>query len=168
MNKEIEKALNSQLNFEIESAHIYLAMAGYASSIGLDGFENWYMVQYEEELAHAKKFINYMNDRGARVKITGFDDPNNTFESILDTLEISLNHEKKVTKRINDLMDLAQEKRDHATVSLLHWYVDEQVEEEDNFNNLIDKVKLVKDAGLYILDKELETRTFVPINTEEK
>ena len=163
MNKKLEVAINEQLNFEIESAHVYLAMLGYVATLGLPGFENWLSVQYEEELAHAKKFINYVNDRGGRVNIKGFEDPENEFKSLLHTLEVSLDHEKEVTRRINNLMRIAYEVNDYAAVSFLQWYIDEQVEEEDNFNKLIEKVKLVKDAGLYILDQELLTRVFVPI-----
>ena len=163
MDKKLEAAINEQLNFEIESAHIYLAMAGYIATLGLEGFESWMMVQYEEELAHAKKFINYINDRGGRVQIKGFTDPDNEFKSLLDVLEISLHHEKEVTRRINNLMRIAYEVNDYAAVSFLQWYIDEQVEEEDNFNKLIEKVKLVKDLGLYQLDKEMLLRVFVPL-----
>ncbi len=163
MNKKLVDAINTQINYEIESAHVYLAMQSYISTLGLDGFENWFGIQFEEELAHARKFIKYMNDRGARVEIRGFEDPRNDFSSLLEALEVSLAHEKGVTSRINDILSIAHELKDYASISFLQWYVDEQVEEEDNFNNLIDKVKLVKDAGLYMLDKELLTRVFVPI-----
>ena len=163
MEKQLESAINEQLNYEIESAHIYLAMAGYISTLGLEGFESWFMVQYEEEIAHAKKFINYVNERGGRVQIKGFIDPENEFKSLLDVLEISLSHEKEVTKRINNLMKIAYEVQDYAAISFLQWYIDEQVEEEDNFNKLIEKVKLVKDLGLYQLDKEMLLRVFVPL-----
>ncbi len=163
MEKQLELALNEQLNFEIESAHIYLAMAGYIATLGLEGFESWFMVQYEEEISHAKKFMNYINERGGRVQIKGFIDPENEFKSLLDVLEVSLGHEKEVTRRINNLMKIAYEVNDYAGVSFLQWYIDEQVEEEDNFSKLIDKVKLVKDAGLYMLDKEVALRVFVPI-----
>lgn len=163
MEKQLENALNEQLNFEIESAHIYLAMAGYIATLGLEGFESWFMVQYEEEISHAKKFMNYINERGGRVNIKGFIDPENEFKSLLDVLEISLNHEKEVTRRINNLMRIAYETSDYAAVSFLQWYIDEQVEEEDNFSKLIEKTKLVKDSGLYMLDKEVALRVFVPI-----
>ncbi|MCF7925312.1 MAG: ferritin [Candidatus Izimaplasma sp.] len=166
MDKKLVNAINVQLNFEIESAHIYLAMAGYVATLGLDGFENWFMIQYEEELAHAKKFIRYLNERGERVHITGFETPQNDFDSLLEAFEISLNHEKKVTSRINNLMKIAGETNDYAAISFLNWYVDEQVEEEDTFSSLIDKIKLVKDAGLYMLDKEMESRVFVDPTTE--
>lgn len=163
MDKKLEEAINVQINFEIESAHIYLAMAGYIATLGLEGFESWFMVQYEEELAHAKKMINYVNERGGRIQIKGFEDPENEFKSLLDALEISLNHEKEVTRRINNLMKIAYDIHDYASISFLQWFIDEQVEEEDNFTKLIDKVKLVKDAGLYHLDKEMLTRVFVPL-----
>ncbi len=167
MEKKLVDAINKQLNYEIESAHVYLAMAGYVATLGLDGFEHWFMIQYEEELAHGKKFINYLNDRGERVHITGFDTPKNDFESLLEAFETSLAHEKGVTKRINNLIDIAHELKDHAAVSFLNWYLDEQVEEEDNFSTLIGQIKLVKDAGLYILDKELMTRVFVDPNAQQ-
>ncbi|BCR35239.1 ferritin [Mariniplasma anaerobium] len=163
MNKKLVDAINTQINYEIESAQVYLAIQSYIATLGLDGFENWFGIQFEEELAHARKFIKYMNDRGARVDIRGYEDPRNEFSSLLETLEVSLAHEKGVTSRINNIMTIAHELKDYSCVSFLQWYVDEQVEEEDNFNNLIEKVKLVKDAGLYILDKELLTRVFVPI-----
>lgn len=163
MNKRLEKAINDQLNFEIESAHIYLAMAGYIATLGLEGFESWMFVQYEEELSHAKKFIQYINERGGRVSIEGFETPQNEFKSLLDVMETSLGHERIVTERINKIMTIAHEVQDYAAISFLGWYVSEQVEEEDNFTKLIDKIKLVKDAGLYMLDKEVGTRVFVPI-----
>ncbi len=163
MNKKLVDAINTQINYEIESAHVYLAMQSYISTLGLDGFENWFGIQFEEELAHARKFIKHMNDRGARVEIRGFEDPRNDFSSLLEALEVSLAHEKGVTSRINDILSIAHEVKDYASISFLQWYVDEQVEEEDNFRNLIGKVKLLKDAGLYMLDKELLARVFVPI-----
>jgi ferritin len=163
MNKKLAEAINTQINYEIESAHVYLAMQSYISTLGLDGFENWFGIQYDEELAHARKFIKFMNDRGARVEIRGFETPRNDFTSLLEVCEVSLNHEKGVTTRINNIMSIAHELKDYASVSFLQWYVDEQVVEEDNFSKLIDKIKLVKDAGLYMLDKELLTRVFVPL-----
>ena len=114
-------------------------------------------------MAHAQKFMNYLNDRGGRVEIRGFETPKNDFKSVLEVLEASLAHEKEVTRRIHNLMKMAIEANDYPTISLLNWYVDEQVEEEDNFSQLIEKVKLVQGAGLYMLDKELATRVFVPI-----
>jgi ferritin len=158
MDKKMIDAINTQLNFEIESAHVYLAMQNYFAAMSLKGFEHWFQIQFREELEHAEKFMDYLNDRGARVEIRGFDNPKNDFSSILEVLKTSLNHEKEVTRRINELMALAIELKDYATVSFLNWYVDEQVEEEANFSELIDKVEFLDNKGIYMLDKELGSR----------
>lgn len=158
MDKKMVEAINTQLNFEIESAHVYLAMQNYFAAKSLKGFEHWFQVQFREELEHAQKFMDYLNDRGERVEVRGFENPQNEFESVLQVLEISLNHEKEVTRRINNLMKMAIELNDYATVSLLNWYVDEQVEEEANFSELIDKVKMISNNGIFMLDKELRKR----------
>ncbi|QWB99538.1 ferritin [Mycoplasmatota bacterium] len=159
MNEKMVKAINKQLNFELESAHVYLAMQNYFARQSLSGFEHWFNVQYKEEVEHAEKFMTYLNDRGQNVEITGFGNPKNDFNSVLEVLETSLAHEKKVTKKINELMDLAIELNDYASVSFLQWYIDEQVEEEANFSELIDKVKMMDGKGLYILNRELGSRT---------
>ncbi|MFA7075276.1 MAG: ferritin [Candidatus Izemoplasmatales bacterium] len=158
MDRLFVEAINVQLNFEIESAHVYLAMQNYFASKSLKGFERWFQVQFREELEHAQKFMDYLNDRGERVDIRGFESPKNEFSSILEILEVSLNHEKEVTRRINHLMSMAIDLKDYASISFLQWYVDEQVEEEANFSELIDKVKMVGDKGLYMLDRELGKR----------
>ena len=164
MNKKLEQAIYTQLNFEIESAFVYVAMKNYLETQYLYGFVNWFNIQYQEEIAHAEKFMDYLNNRGGRVEIRGFNTPKNDFSSVLEVLETALAHEQEVTRRIHELMKLAVAENDFPSITLLQWYVDEQVEEEDNFTRLIEKVKLVKDAGLYMLDKELATRVFVPIN----
>ncbi|WP_312032439.1 ferritin [Hujiaoplasma nucleasis] len=158
MNEKMVKAINKQLNFELESAHVYLAMQNYFASLSLEGFEKWFNVQYKEEVEHAEKFMGYLNDRGQRVEITGFESPQNEFKSVLEVLETSLNHEKEVTRRINELMTLAIELNDYASISFLQWYVDEQVEEEANFSALIDKVKMMDGKGLFMLDHQLGKR----------
>jgi len=166
MNKKLEVAINEQLNFEIESAHVYLAMLGYVATLGLPGFENWLSVQYEEELAHAKKFMKFVNERNGKVIIKGFEDPRTEYASLLEVFEVALSHEHEVTARINNIMKIAHEEADYATISFMQWFIDEQVEEEDNFSTLIEQIKLVKDAGLYMLDKELLTRVFVDPNAK--
>ncbi len=162
MHEKLVNAINDQLNYEFESAHVYLAMQAYVQTLGLEGFENWLGVQYEEEIFHARKMLAYLSERGERVVIRGFETPKQDFESLLEVFETALEHEKGVTARINNLMAIAHEVNDYAAVSFLQWYVDEQVEEEDSFQKIIDKIKLVKDAGLYMLDAKLATRTFIP------
>ncbi len=161
MTNELLVKLNDQMNFEIESAHVYLAMAGYCSDLGLEGFENWFLVQYEEELFHAKKLYKYINEKGQRVNVTGFESPKNEYGSLLEAFEAALEHEKKVTANFYDIMDLAVEQKEYATISYIQWFIDEQVEEEDNVASIINKIKLVKDSGLYLLDKDMTARSFI-------
>lgn len=164
VSEKLFKKLNDQMNFEFESANIYLAMAAYSASIDLDGFENFFLVQAEEERFHAMKFYNYINEVDGRATISAYNEPENQYESLLSALEKALAHEKIVTKRIYDLMDLAQEEREYATINMLKWFIDEQVEEESMFKKLIQKVKMIgnNNNGLIQLDKELAARTFTP------
>ena len=160
LSQKLENALNTQFNYEIESANIYLAMAGYTSHLGLDGFTNWFMAQYEEELFHAKKIMKFINDKGGRIDVRGFSAPKNNFSSLLDVFEETLRHETVVTKKFYDIMDIALDEKEHSTKSFLQWFIDEQVEEEASVGDMINKIKLVKDAGLYLLDQEAAKRTF--------
>ncbi len=167
MNQKMIDALNDQMNFEYYSAHIYLSMAAYAGELGLPGFEHWLLTQYEEEVFHAQKFYHYIVSRDGRAVIKGFEDPEIDFGSLRKMLTTALDHERIVTSKINDLVSLAAELQDYATHNFLQWYISEQVEEEETFTDLIQKVDLVKDAGLYILDKELAERTFTPPKSDD-
>jgi ferritin len=164
LSTKMEAALNEQLNKEIYSAYLYMSMSAYSTNIGLRGFANWFMVQYQEEMLHAMKFYNYINDQGSRVKLMAIDAPATEFESPLDMFEKTLKHEQFVTKRINDLVDLAIKEKDHATNIFLQWFITEQIEEEANDNDIIAKLKLVgkKGEALLMLDKELAARVFTP------
>ncbi|MFM9329683.1 ferritin [Paenibacillus mesotrionivorans] len=158
------KELNEQLNFEFYSAHVYVAMAAYCSSENLDGFANFFLVQAEEERFHAMKIYNYINAVGARATISGMGDVFNGYESVLDCYKKGLKHEKENTRRFYKLMDIAMEEREHATIGFLKWFIDEQVEEEDTFEKLIQKLKRIdKDSSaFYALEQELATRVFTP------
>ncbi|QWV95141.1 ferritin [Geomonas oryzisoli] len=157
-------ALNKQLNNELYSAYLYLSMSSYASSIGLKGSANWFMVQYQEEMVHAMKFYNYINSRGEHVKLQAIDAPPAEFKNLLDMFEQTLKHELTITASINELTDLALSEKDHATNIFLQWFVTEQIEEEENDRDIIGKLKLIGDngQGLLMLDNELATRVFVP------
>ncbi len=156
--------LNEQVKFEIFSENLYLAMAAYCADQDLDGFANFFKVQAEEEKFHAMKIFDYIIERDGRARISAIDEPQNDFASILDAFQKAYEHEQFVTKRINTLMDLAIEERDHATVSFLKWFVDEQVEEESLFRGLIAKLERIGEnsAALHMLDAELAQRTFTP------
>ena len=164
ISKKMEAALNEQLNKEMYSAYLYMSMSAYSTHIGLKGFANWFMVQYQEEMMHAMKFYNYINDQGGRVMLIAIDAPPTAFESPLDMFEKTLKHEQFVTKRINDLVDLAIKEKDHATNIFLQWFITEQIEEEANDNDVIAKLKLVGKKGdaLLMVDKELSMRVFTP------
>jgi ferritin len=164
LSKKMEAALNEQLNKEIYSAYLYMSMSAYSTHIGLKGFANWFMVQYQEEMVHAMKFYDYINDQGSQVKLMAIDAPPTEFTSPLDMFEKTLKHEQFVTKRINDLVDLAINEKDHATNIFLQWFVTEQIEEEANDNDIIAKLKLVGKKGdaLLMLDRELAARVFTP------
>ncbi|MBU3158911.1 ferritin [Clostridium frigoris] len=155
--------LNKQMNFEFYSAHLYLAIAAYCAAEDFDGFSNFFKVQAEEEKFHAMKFYNYINEMNGRVTLEGMPNPQNDYKSLLDAFKISYAHEKIVTSKIYNLTDIATDEREHATISLLKWFIDEQVEEEANFNGLIKRLGRINDdpTSIYILDNELATRVFV-------
>lgn len=168
MKSTIEKAINEQINAEFYSAYLYLSMAAYFDSINLPGFANWMKVQYDEEFFHTMKFYNYVYERGGKVTMNAVSCPPTKFTSPLNAFEETLKHEKHVTELIHKLFELALKEKDYAFQSFLKWYIDEQVEEENNAHTIIEKLKLVGDKGegIYILDKELGTRTFVAPATE--
>lgn len=163
ISKTMEKTLNEQMNKEMYSAYLYLSMSGHTTNIGLDGFANWFMVQYNEEMEHAMRIYNYLNDQGSKIHLKKIDEPPSTFKNPMEMFEKTLEHEQFITKSINDLMDLAIKEKDHATQIFLQWFVTEQIEEEANDNEIIAKLKLVgeKGNGLFMIDKELGQRTFV-------
>lgn len=169
MKPKIEKAFNDQINWEMYSGYIYLAMASYFSDKGLSGFARWMKNQAGEELFHAMKMYDYVNERGGRAVLKEIGAPPKEWKSSLDAFETALEHEQGVTERINKMMDLAIKEKDHASASFLQWYVDEQVEEEDSVGEIVAKLKLIGDGGAaYMLDKELGARVFTwPAQGEE-
>ena len=160
LSEKLLDALNIQFNYELESANIYLAMAGYTSNLDLDGFTNWFMAQYKEELFHAQKIMKFIGDKNGRTVVKAVIAPKNHFDSLLHVFEETLKHEEDITSKLYILMDIALEEREHATKSFLQWFIDEQVEEEASVSDMINKIKLVKDSGLYLLDQEASKRSF--------
>lgn len=164
ISKKLEEAINEQINKELYSEYLYLAMAAYFDAVDLPGFANFFKVQVQEERFHAMKFYDFLNERGGKVVLKKIDKPQTEFESPLDIMEISYKHEQYVSDLINKLMDLAISENDHAVKSFLNWYVDEQVEEEDSMNKILNQLKWIdgKGNGLLMLDKELAGRVFNP------
>lgn len=159
---KMTNALNKQINAEIYSAYLYMAMSSWASHGGLLGAANWFYVQAQEEMTHALKFYNYVTSQGQHSIMEAIEKPQHDFVTLLKAFEETLVHEKKVTAMINNLADLALDEKDHATAIMLQWFVTEQVEEEENAQAVIDQLKLagVEGAGLYMIDKELGARVF--------
>ena len=160
MEERIEEALNDQHNAELYSAYLYLSMASYFEHRGLPGFAHWMKIQVQEELIHAMKFYDFINERGGRVILKAIEGPPTEWENPLDLFEAALKHEIMVTKMINDLMELAISKKDHATQIFLQWFVTEQVEEESSFGEIVQRLRLIGEArqGLFMMDRELGQR----------
>jgi len=163
-NKKMEKSFNEQINEELYSAYLYLSMVAYFESTNLPGFANWMRVQTQEEIVHAMKFYDYINQRNGRVALTALADPQIEWKSPMDAFEAAYKHELHITDKINELVNLAIEEKDHAANMFLQWFVNEQVEEEKNPLDIIQKLKMIKDSSesLYMLDKELAARVFTP------
>lgn len=162
LDKRVEDAINDQLNFELYSAYIYYSMQSWFENQGMTGFANWMAVQVKEEMSHAQIMFNYVNERGGRVLLAGIAGPANDWKSPLHIFQTALEHEQIVTGRINKIMDLAIEIKDHATVQFLQWFVAEQVEEEASAGEIVNKLEWAQDAAgaLYQIDKELGARVF--------
>ncbi len=163
ISKKMTDALNLQINKELYSAYLYLSMSAHAENIGLKGFANWFFVQVQEEMSHAQKIYTYINDQNQKIILDEIKKPPIEFKSPMDMFQKTLEHEQFVTKSINGLVAIAREEHDYATEIFLHWFVTEQIEEEGNDNEIIDKLKYIDDNGngLLMLDKELGVRTFV-------
>lgn len=163
LDERMQDAINDQLNYELYSAYIYYSMESWFRNQGLAGFANWMSVQVKEEMSHAQIMFNFVNERGGRVLMKAIAGPNNDWESPLHIFQATLEHEQTVTARINAIMDLAIELKDHATAQWLQWFVAEQVEEEANAAEISAKLQWAKDAPsvLFQLDTELGTRVFV-------
>ncbi len=162
--KKMEEALNAQLNAEAYSAYLYMSMAAYFDALNLTGFANWMKIQAQEELFHAQKFYDYINERGGRVIMETIAKPETEWESTLAVIEYTYRHEQKVTSLINDLVELSRLEKDNATYNFLQWFVSEQVEEEASVDAVLQKLKLVGDfgPGIFMVDQEMAQRVFTP------
>ncbi|MFO7558416.1 MAG: ferritin [Desulfobacterales bacterium] len=165
ISEKMVSAINEQINREMYSAYLYMSMSAHSNAIGLKGFANWFMVQYHEEMVHAMKLYEYIQRQGKDIRLKAIAEPPHEFESPMDMFAKTLEHEQFITRSINELMDLAVSEKDHASQIFLSWYVTEQIEEEENDNDIIQQLKIIKDnpQGLLMLDRELAGRiTTVP------
>ncbi len=168
LSKKMAAALNEQINKEMYSAYLYMSMSAFSTFKGLNGFANWFMIQYQEEMTHAMKIYQYLLDQGEQVELLQIEQPPGDFGTPLEMFRQTLEHEQFITRSINELVDLAMEEKDHATGIFLQWYVTEQIEEEANDNEIISKLELVGDGnGLFMVDNELAARVFHPPASDE-
>jgi len=160
LSKKMEGALNAQINAEFWSAYLYLSMSVHFEHEGLAGFAKWFRVQADEEKEHALKILDYVHARGGKVSLQPIAKVTQSWKSPLAAFEDTLKHEKEVTKMIHDLVELGDLEKDHATKSMLQWFVNEQVEEEETAQKYVDALKFIGDEkiGVYMLNKELGDR----------
>jgi ferritin len=160
ITKRMEEALNGQINKEFYSAYLYLAMSAYCNKLGMPGAEHWFRMQYDEEVIHMTKMFDYVMQHGGEARLMQIDEPPHEFGTVLETFKGSLEHERFITQSINELLDVAVEEKDHATQVFLQWYISEQVEEEANVEELVQRYQLAGDNGgaLLMLDEKLAQR----------
>ena len=160
ISKKMETALNEQINKEFYSAYLYLAMSAFCNKLNMSGSEHWFRMQYDEEVIHMTKMFDYVMQHGGDAHLMQIDEPPQEFGTVLEAFEASLTHEQFVTQSINELLDVAVEEKDHATQVFLQWFITEQVEEEANVQEIVQRFKMAGDNGgaLMMLDDKLLQR----------
>lgn len=164
LNERVQKAINEQINAELYSSYMYAAMSMYFETEDMSGAAGWMKAQAAEELVHAEKLMDYVNERGGRVLLAAIEKPPVEWDSVLDAFQAALKHEEKVSSLINGLVTLAREEKDHMTDNFLQWFVAEQVEEEASASEVVRKIKLAGDTGggMFMIDRELGQRGSSP------
>lgn len=157
INKKVEKVINDQINAEEYSARMYTSMASWCETQGMPGFAKFLYQHSEEEDFHTMKFMKYLNGKGGHALVTSVEAPPQKFKNIRDVFEQIYEHECKVSGMINDMYVVATNEKDFATCNFLQWYIAEQIEEEEIFSGILDKIKLAGDTSLYALDLEMVT-----------
>ena len=171
LSSNLFKAINEQINAEMWSAYLYLSMSMDCQAKGYNGIANWFYVQFQEEQAHARIFMNYLNSVDAKVELLPIAEVRTSWDSVLDMFKQTLEHEKKVTAMINNIAAIANADKDYAAINRINWFVDEQVEEEESAREMITTFEAVEGNkyGMYMIDKELAARTYAapsPLATE--
>ena len=164
MNKQVASLINEQINKELYSAYLYLDIANYYADAGLNGFENWFYVQAQEERDHAMLFRTYMLNNDESIILTAIEAPGQTYADYMAPLKLTLQHEQIVTASIDNIYSVAYQEKDFRAMQFLDWFLKEQGEEEKNSTDLIRKYELFgsDSKGLYLLDQELATRVYEP------
>ena len=155
ITSKLQQAINDQITAELWSSNLYLQMSYFLKHQGWDGFAHWLRLHSLEEREHAMHMADYITDRGGVVKIQTIDSVPEKWGSILKVFEHSFSHEKQVSKMIENILTLAIENKDYPTENFFRKFVDEQVEEEAVFGEIVDKLKKAGETGLFFLDVEL-------------
>jgi ferritin len=160
ISDRLQDSINEQIKHELYSAYMYMAMSADCADRNLLGFAHWMSMQAREEVEHAMRFYNFLLERGGRVELQAIDKPPSEFGSPLQIMEASLEHERFVTSRINELFDQALEENDRAAQVMLQWFITEQVEEEASIDDIVQRMKRFGEEGtvLFMLDRELGAR----------
>jgi ferritin len=161
MKKRVEKAFNEQINEELFSSYVYLAMAAHFEALNWEGFAGWMKHQAQEEMEHAMRLFNHLTRRGGRVTLKAIGEPPLDFGTPLEAFEKALAHEQHITGTITALYELALEEKDYPAQLELQWFIDEQVEEEENTGRVVELLKMAGDnkGALLMLDRELAKRS---------
>lgn len=165
MTDKIRDIINKQINEELYSAYLYLAFSGQLEKWGFKGAANWMMIQAQEENDHALGFFRFLLERGEKPELKAIAQPTESeLKSLSDIFKAGLAHEQHITGCINNIYELAREEKDYALESFIKWYIDEQIEEEANAMEIIDKLNIIGDNGsaIYMLDQELKARIYTP------
>lgn len=171
LSSNLYNAISEQINAEMWSAYLYLSMSMDCQAKGYNGIANWFYVQFQEEQAHARIFMNYLNSVDAKVELLPIAEVRTSWDSVLDMFKQTLEHEKKVTAMINNIAAIANADKDYAAINRINWFIDEQVEEEESAREMINTFEAVEGNkyGMYMIDKELAARTYTapsPLATE--
>jgi ferritin len=163
LGEKMLDAINEQIKNELYSSYLYLSMAAYFSARNLNGFANWMQVQAKEEDVHAMMMYRHVIERQGRVELRAIPKPPSDFASATAVFEHTLEHERGVTRMIDNIVELAREEKDHATEIFYQWFVTEQVEEEANADEVLRQLKLIKESGsgMIMLDRQMAARIFV-------
>lgn len=164
IGKKMQDGLNKQLNAELYAAYLYFAIGAWFEGQNLEGFAAWMKSQAFEEMSHAMRFYNHILERGGKVELYAIAKPEGKWSTPVEAFQAAYEHELKVTGMINDLVDLANAEKDNAAlIGLLHWFIEEQIEEEDQTLKAVEKLKMVEGSkqGLFMLDKEMGARPLI-------
>ena len=163
ISNRMQNALNEQINAELWSAYLYLSMSAYFEDKNLPGFANWMKIQWQEEISHAMKMFDFVNERGGRVQLQAIAEVKTEWSDAIEVFKETLEHERKVSGLINNLVNISITESDHATNNFLQWFVAEQVEEEATVDNLLVQLEMIDGFGhgMLMMDRELSQRVFV-------